>query len=148
MGFFTVEPETAGAPVAAQSTGRVEFRFDGWLGDDMVRAHPAVLVRTEVKNALLGLDRPTGFEVTKAHVRTSRFFRKQNPGKRLPRFWTVDANGRAGRDDMGLMPSGTLVVSRRVLDVLLGFRVRRAVFAQYTPWKQASRRTGKARRSE
>jgi hypothetical protein len=142
MGYFTVEPETAGAPVAAQSTGGVEFRFDGWLGDDMVRAHPAVLVRTEVKNALLGLDRAKGFEVMKARVRTSRFFRQQNRGKRLPRFWVVDVSGRAGRDDMGLMPSGTLVVSRRVLDVLLGFRIRRAVFAQYTPWKQASRRSG------
>jgi hypothetical protein len=71
-GFFTVEPETAGAPVAAQSTGDVEFRFDGWLGDDMVRAHPALLVRTQVKNALLRLDRPSGFNVTKARVRTSR----------------------------------------------------------------------------
>jgi hypothetical protein len=37
---------------------------------------------------------------------------------------------------MGLMTSGTLVVSRRVLDVLLGFCIRRASFAQYTPWRQ------------
>jgi len=102
----------------------------------MVRAHPAVLVRTQVKNALLRLDRPSGFNVRKARVRTSQFFRKQNPGKRLPRFWAVDVSGRAGCDDMGLMTSGTLVVSRRVLDVLLGFCIRRASFAQYTPWRQ------------
>jgi hypothetical protein len=113
----------------------------------VLRAHPAVLVTTQAKNALLELERPTGFALEKARVRTSRFFRNQNPGKRLPRFWEVDVSGRAGRDDMGLMTSGTLVVSRRVLDVLLGLRIPRAVFAQYIPWKQAGRRTGKARRS-
>jgi len=134
-----VEPETAGAPVAGLPSDEATYVFDGWLGDDVVRAHPSLLVRTEVKNALLGLDRPTGFNVAKARVRTSRFFRNQNPGKRLPRFWAVDVRGRAGRDDMGLMTSGTLVVSRRVLNVLLGLRIPRAVFAQYTPWKSARR---------
>jgi hypothetical protein len=38
---------------------------------------------------------------------------------------------------MGLTPSGTLVVSRRVLDVLMEFRIGRAVLAQYAPGSRA-----------
>jgi hypothetical protein len=110
--------------------------FDTWLGDDLVRAFPAVLVTTAVKKALVGLHRPTGFEVARARIRSSAFFRKQNPGKRLPPFWALQVRGQAGRDDIGLTASGTLVVSRRVVDVLMDFRIGRAVLAQYTPGKR------------
>jgi hypothetical protein len=99
-----------------------------------VRAHPALLVTTPVKRALVGLPGAGGFQVARARVRTSKFFRKQSRGKRLPPFWVVAVSGRPGRDDLGMTPSWTLVVSRRVLDLLLGFRVGRASFAQYTPW--------------
>jgi hypothetical protein len=139
VSFFSVEPEVAGAPASDEHAGGVACVFDTWLGDDIVRAHPAVLVTTRAKNALSRLPGPTGFELTKARVTSSRFFRKHSPGRRLPRFWAVEVDGEAGRDDMGLTPSGTLVVSRRVLDVLLGFRIGRAALAQYTVQKRAAR---------
>jgi hypothetical protein len=79
------------------------------------------------------LPEPTGIGLAPARVRRSRFFRSHNPSRTLPRFWEVRVAGRPGQDDMGLTASGTLVVSRRVLDVLLKFDIRRAVLAQYGP---------------
>jgi len=131
--FLTVEPETSGILTSGSSTDRVACVFDTWLGDELLRAYPAVLVTTPLKAALLALDRPSGFTVVRAQVRTSRFYRKHGPVKRLPVFWAIRVNGQAGRDDMGLTAAGVLVVSRRVLDVLLGFRIGRAVLAQHVP---------------
>ena len=141
MSFFAIEPEASGSPTTDLLPGRVAYVFDAWLGDDVIRAHPAVLVTTPVKRALLELRRPSGFEITRARARTSRFFRRHSAGRRLPPFWTIHVRGDAGRDDMGLTPAGILVVSRRVLDVLLDFRIGRAVLAQYTPGTSASHRT-------
>jgi hypothetical protein len=133
VSFLTVEPEASGFLLSGASSGRVACAFDTWLGDDVVRAYPAVLVRTPVKEALLSLDRRSGFEIARARIRASGFYRKHSPGKRLPVFWAIQVKGQAGRDDMGLTPAGVLVVSRRVLDVLLQFRIGRAVLAQYVP---------------
>ncbi len=141
MSFFTIEPEASGSPSPGSATGRVGCVFDTLPGDDLVRAYPAVLVTTPVKRALLGLVGPSGFEITRARIGASRFFRKHNPGKRLPAFWAIQVRGHVGRDDMGLTAAGTLVVSRRVLDVLLDFRIGRAVLTQYAPGRSASRRT-------
>ena len=131
MSFLTIEPEASGFLVPGGAANRVACVFDTWLGDDLVRAYPAVLVRTPVKEALLSLDRRSGFEITRARIRASSFYRKHSPGKRLPVFWAIQVKGQAGRNDMGLTPAGVLVVSRRVLDVLLRFRIGRAVLAQY-----------------
>jgi hypothetical protein len=139
VSFFTIEPEASGSPAAGSAPGRVVCVFDTWLGDDLIRAYPAVLVTTPVKRALLGLQESSGFEITRARIRTSGFFRKHSPGKRLPPFWAIQVRGHAGRDDVGLTAAGSLVVSRRVLDVLLDFRIGRAVLTQYTPARSASR---------
>jgi len=40
MNFVIVRPETAGYPVSFQP---IACRFDTWLGDDIVRAHPLLL---------------------------------------------------------------------------------------------------------
>lgn len=141
VSYFNIEPEASGWPAVGSRPGTVACVFDTWLGDDLIRAYPVVLVTTPVKTALLRLQQPTGFEITRARVRTSGFFRKHSPGRRLPTFWAIQARGQAGRDDMGLTAAGTLVVSRRVLDVLLEFRIGRAVLTQYASGESASRRS-------
>jgi hypothetical protein len=133
--FISVEPEAAGAPAPGSKPEELVCVFDTWLGDDVVRAHSMILVTTPVKEALLTLPEPSGFEIAMARVRGSAFFRQNNSGQQLPAFWAVRVHGRAGEDDMGLTPSGTLVVARRVLDVLLDFRIGRAILAQYAPAK-------------
>lgn len=137
MSFLIIEPEASGSSGGRPSPGTVSCVFDYWLGDDLVRAYPAVLVTEPVKTALEALERPTGFTLTPARVTPSAFYRKHNPRRPLPSFWSIEVLGHAGRDDMGMTRAGQLVVSRRVLDVLLEFRIGRAVVAQYQPADQS-----------
>lgn len=137
--FFLVEPEAAGI-AEARGLGRGPcVVFDGWLGDELVRAYPLVLATSSVKNGLLAIDGATGFSVRRARVKTSPFFRKHHPGRRLPPFFSIDVAGVPGRDDIALTHDGALVVSPRVFRVLLEFRVGRAVFAQYRPGESSCR---------
>jgi hypothetical protein len=77
MSFFNVEPEASGSPADDSTPGSVACVFDTWLGDDLIRAYPLVLVTTPVKRALERLQPPTGFEITRARIRTSRFLLTQ-----------------------------------------------------------------------
>jgi hypothetical protein len=45
----------------------------------------------------------------------------------------VDVNGAPGADDLGFDPDGSIVVSQRVVDVLMRFRIRQATLAQFAP---------------
>ena len=78
MTFFTLDPEMTGSPAAGSSPGRVVCVFDYWLGDDVIRAYPAVLVTTPVKRALLGLKGASGFEITRASATTSKFLDRKS----------------------------------------------------------------------
>ncbi len=128
--FFIVSPELAGYPAGG---GALPVLFDTWLGDDLVSAFPVLLATTPLQRGLRLLKGSTGFELERARTKAAPFFRRHNPGRRLPVFWAIRVTGWPGVDDMGLTPDRTLVVSGRVLEVFVRFRVNRAVFAQYVP---------------
>jgi hypothetical protein len=136
-GFFVVQPEVAVATVQGSGASAVCV-FDAWLGDELVRAHPLLLATTPLKAALSAVA-PTGLSIARARVRRSAFFRGHSPDRGLPVFWALNAENRPGVDDAALTEDGSFVVSRRVLDVLMEFRVARAVFAQYRPYARRSR---------
>jgi len=140
MAFLILEPETSGTPAGGDADGGL-YVLDTWLGDDVVRAYPAVLATTPVKEALEDLSRSTGFCMRRARVKQSKFFRQHSPEKDLPEFWSVVVNGQPGRDDIGLTPEGGLVISQRVLEALLNFRLTQAVFGQYRAGKSECRPT-------
>lgn len=142
MPFFFIKPETSGHPLGSVEPDRpgkqplaeaVRCRFDTWLGDDLVRPYPVFLVTTRLKRALEHLPEAAGFSFAPARVSGSPFFKRYSPGKRLPRFWRLRVHGRPGRDDMGIAPDESLVVSGRVLDVLISFSLKRAGMCQYVP---------------
>jgi hypothetical protein len=126
--FLVVRPEHSGH--VGRDGG---ITFDTWLGDDLVAAHPCLLATTPLKNALLALPAATGFVVTRAHTKTSPFFRQHSPGHRLPVFWLIKVKGEAGRHDIGVARDGSTVVSRRLLDVLLRHTIGQAVLTQFSP---------------
>jgi hypothetical protein len=124
--FLIVRPEVSGHAVAGDS-----ISFDTWLGDDLVAAHPHLVVTTPLKKDLERIPAASGFAIARIRAVTSRFFRRHSPGKRLPVFWLVRIRGTAGRDDIGIAEDGATVVSPRVFDVLLEHKVGRATFSQY-----------------
>ncbi len=134
MAFFVVEPEASGRPAGRQvATGEPVCTFDTWLGDDVVRAHPLLLVTPGLKDALLALGGPTGFSLVQAHASRTPFFERHAPDRRLPPFWSVEVVGRPGVDDLGLGRDGSIVASARVIDVLGRFSLKHATLGQYSP---------------
>jgi hypothetical protein len=132
MGFFVVEPEASGRPAGTPvAGGEPACSFDTWLGDDLVRAHPLLLVTTELKDALLGLSEPTGFSVVRAHATRSAFFERHNPDRRLPAFWSVEVHGRPGVDDLGIGEDGSVVASARVVEAMGRFLLKHATLTQH-----------------
>ena len=128
--FFFFRPEEAGRP-GADRAGSLVCHFDAWLGDDFVSAHPLFLVTTRLKNALWSVLETGAFRTTRARTRRSRFFLSHHSGCRLPTFWVLHVEGTPGRDDMGITADHSLVVSQKVLQILVRFRVPRAVIEQY-----------------
>jgi hypothetical protein len=132
MGFFVVEPEASGRPDGIPSaSGGSSCIFDTWLGDDVVSAHPLLLVTTELKEALLALSQPTGFSVVRARAIRSSFFERHSPDRRLPGFWSVVAYGRPGVDDLGIDTDGSFVASARVVEAMGRFCLEHATLTQY-----------------
>jgi hypothetical protein len=139
MGFFVVEPEASGRPDSTPVGDGPSCVFDTWLGDDVVSAHPLLLVTTSVKDALLELSRPTGFSLVRARATRSPFFERHSPDRPLPTFWSVEAHGRPGVDDLGMGPDGSFVASARVVDALDRFSLKHATLTQYRAVKVVER---------
>jgi hypothetical protein len=108
-GYFVLAPEPAGH--LQGGGGDHVCVFDTWLGDDIVRAHPLLLVTTPLKRELDALAGARGFSVGRARCQTSLFFRRHNPGRRLPPFWALRVDGDAGIHDVGLARDGSIIIS-------------------------------------
>jgi hypothetical protein len=134
MGFFVLEPEASGRPAGTAAEGaEPSCSFDTWLGDDIVRAHPLLLVTTKLADTLLGLSQPTGFSLTQAHAVRSPFFIRHNADRQLPAFWSVEVRGRPGVEDLGMGRDGSIVASARVVEAMGHFSLKHATFSQYVP---------------
>jgi hypothetical protein len=133
MAFYVVEPEVSGRPAGREVTsGEPVCAFDTWLGDDVVRAHPLLLVSTRLKDALSALGEITGFSWVRAHASRSPFFERHTPDRHLPSFWSVVVHGRPGVDDFGLRRDGSIVASARVVETLGRFALKHATLSQYS----------------
>jgi len=142
MPFLLVKPEPssqiAERPRGSQAgfvetsgDGAPAYRFDYWLGDDLVGSPPVFLVTARLKEALSALDPPVRFTFVPVRAEASPFFRQSSPGRELPAFWRWDVQGRAGIDDAGLWGGQDLVVSGRVFAALLSGRLEQAEFLQF-----------------
>ena len=126
--FFIVNPE--GVNGDGRLGDEIACTLDSWLGDDLVRVHPLLLVTRSLARALEASG-GSGFTVEHVRASGSPFFRIHNPGRTLPEFRALQVYGLAGRDDMGLIPDGSLVVSMRTLENLCRYSMRHATLTQY-----------------
>lgn len=130
MPFLLVRPEPNGQKGEPPEG---DYRFDYWLGDDLVGSPPALLVTDRLRVALEALRPAPGFRFEPARVAASAFFRRSNPKRELPAFWLWRFEGRAGVDDAGLLAGRDLVVSGRVFAALLSGRLEQAEIVQFRP---------------
>jgi len=130
--FYAIEPEVAGGlgehaifdrSIHPPLISRLHYKFDGWLGDQIVASFPVFMVTEPLAGKIqsAGLK---GFELADAEISVSPEFEDFHPGFKLPPFRWLKPTGVAGRDDFGLGSDHRLVVSKKALDLIVSTKPR------------------------
>jgi hypothetical protein len=126
MKYYCLAPEVGGgfgehtlmdSSVRPPRLTRFHYKFDGWLGDDLLETVACFIGTRRLVDRLQSLN-PTGLELDRVEISKSDEFKELHPDRALPEFAWLKITGEAGRDDFGLSQEHRLVVSERVLSVL------------------------------
>jgi hypothetical protein len=137
--YFVIEPEVAGGlgertemdrSVHPPKVSRLHYQFDGWLGDGLLESFPCFIVSENVATALGNLN-ATGYRLADLEVSRSEQFEELYPGRELPEFRWLQANGRPGVDDLGVSADHRLVASERVLEALRSLGLKHFEASQF-----------------
>lgn len=98
----------------------LEYRFEGWLGDELLESFPCFIV-TEALARDLTTSGMTGFRLGDVEVSVSPHFEETNPGRVVPAFRRLHIDGRVRQSngvrwsgqDICLTEKAELVVSER-----------------------------------
>ena len=124
--YFYLEPEVAGG-IGPNSelhredgrlvVTRLNYEFDGWLGDALLETTPCFIVTDEARHAIEGAAL-TGITFSDVEVTRSAVFTDLYGDKVLPHFWWLVVVGQPGTDDFGLDNDLRLVASEQALVAL------------------------------
>jgi hypothetical protein len=126
MPFYIVRPEVPGGlgedTEMDHSGDRVrvthlDYEFEGWLGDELITAHPAFAATATLADAFVAAGL-TGFRTRGMQVTRSEDFEESFPGRELPPFTELVIDGTVGVDDLAINDDSDLVLSQRALDIL------------------------------
>ena len=140
MAYYLVSPEVPGqlgdGTVLDRSgdrlrVTRLEYAFDGWLGDELITSHPAFAATRSLADTLLSAGL-SGFGLREMEVTQSDEFRELHPGRELPEFVELVVTGTAGVDGLGVDPDTNLVVSQQALDIITATRPRDMTVIPFT----------------
>jgi hypothetical protein len=108
--FFKLEPEVAGGwgPDTSADTSvhppvvrRLEYTFDGWLGDELLETFPCFIASERLAESMIAQSL-TGFALDEVKVSVSSEFLELHPSVLLPRFRWLRVSGTAGQHDFAL----------------------------------------------
>ena len=113
--YYQLEPEVAGGWGPATVRDRVnpnhllvfEYRFDGWLGDELLTSHPYFII-TEQLSLLMEPAKLSGYDLAEVIISKSEIFEDLYLFRILPAFVWLKVDGHAGRDDFGISSSKKL----------------------------------------
>jgi hypothetical protein len=134
MSYWKILPEVAGelgggtvldTSVHPPRVHRLEHRFEGWLGDDLLECFPCFLVTERLASAMVSAGL-CGFELDTVDVSTSPEFEQLYPRRKLPRFQWLKVHGREPNADLRLSETHELIVSDRCLEVLRSVHLKHA----------------------
>ena len=138
-GFSYIEPEVAGSiggrtrldhSVQPPRVLRLDYRFSGWLGGELVKGYQCFAVTRRLSEAIYAA-RLSGVTFHDMIVSAGRQFHMLHPGVQLPPFDWMKVHGIAGEDDFGIARDLRRVVSRDAELVLRGFNLSDATFEEY-----------------
>ncbi len=126
---YNVEPEVAGqlGPNSRLDTStfppkvhKLEYIFDGWLGDAILESFPCFLLRKDAADAWVASG-VNGFDLDIVSVGKSAVFEDLYPGRDLPQFYWLKPKGLPTIDDVALSEKNVLVLSKKAIEALRPF---------------------------
>ncbi|SDD85869.1 hypothetical protein [Glycomyces harbinensis] len=127
MNYYLLEPEVAGDfgddtemdySVQPPAVTRLQYRFLGWLGDEILESTPAFIV-TEHLAGLIEEAGLTGYRFAEVDTILDEQAEELDEGPvELPDFRWLQLTGKPQVDDFGASDNGSLIASERALEVL------------------------------
>jgi hypothetical protein len=123
--FYGLNPEIAGQlgdetvmdySVVPYRVISLEYKFDSWLGDDLIAGFPVVIATHRLRQAIEEASL-SGCSFAPMKVSRSEMFREFHGELELPVFWWMKLTGSQQADDFAesSRPEYSLVVSERAL---------------------------------
>ena len=137
--FYYIEPEVAGGlgpnsiidtSVHPPMVKKLNYQFDGWLGDHLLESSPCFIVSQPLREALEE-NKLTGFQFDEVQTTTSEQFKESLIKKSLPKFFWLKVVGKSGKDDFGIAEDHRLVVSDKVIALLRRLGIQHADVVSY-----------------
>lgn len=141
MKYFVIEPEVAGSlgsdTILDRSThppivNRLEFRFEGWLGDPIVESFPVFLARSDLVSRFKAIG-ITGYQIADAKITISDDLKATDPKLSIPPFEWVQIIGKSKHDDFFLAVDFRLVISEKVKAAVEEYGVKYWSIEEYEP---------------
>jgi hypothetical protein len=129
---FILEPEVAGGwgegTIADTSTHppiikKLEYKFDGWSGDDLLTSFPVFIV-SEPLSKELESSNLSGYELAPVEITKSEEFEELFPSTVLPNFKWLKITGTVGENDFAINQELRLVVSKSAFNLLSRYKLK------------------------
>ena len=124
--FYELTPEVSGqlgektvinTKVHPPIVSKLDFVFDGWLGDDIIECFPCFLISENLKKKLEQV-KLAGYIIDECELSISQLFMQVHPGLKLPKFYWFKITGQKDNADFWLSDKHNLIVSDAALNVL------------------------------
>ncbi|MGD1318737.1 hypothetical protein [Chryseobacterium sp. 2R14A] len=132
--YKLIEPEVAGSlgketeldnSVFPPDVKKLNYEFDGWLGDDILESFPCYIVTESLRETLEG-NKFTGVSFHEVIISKSETFSELYPDRELPEFYWLKISGEAFKDDFFITEENILAISERAYFVLQNYNINNA----------------------
>ncbi len=129
---YILEPEVAGGwgegTVADTSSHPpiikiLEYKFDGWSGDDLLTSFPCFIVSDRLAREIASSNL-NGYELAQVDITKSDEFEELYPNAKLPKFKWFQITGSVNKNDFAINEKLRLVVSNSAFEVLNRFNIK------------------------
>jgi len=138
--MYYIEPEIAGGLGEATiidtschppKIKELEYKFDGWLGDDILEAFPCYIITEDLAKAILA-NTLKGVSFKPVKTTKSDEFSELFPDLKLPDFQWLIIEGSGCLDDFWLTNDCRLAVSDLAFTLLKDFKIKHADITIFT----------------
>lgn len=109
---------------------KLDFVFDGWLGDDIIECFPCFLVSENLKNDLEH-SKLNGYEIMSCTLSVSNLFMQLHPNLHLPLFYWFKITESKELADFWISDKNNLIVSEDALKILKSYNFHKDNYKPY-----------------